>query len=297
MITKRPLFTGSGVALVTPFTPENTVNTAALKDQAALQIREGTTALIVCGTTGESSTMTPSERAEATAAVAEAANGQVPVVSGVGGNDTQAVIAACRAAKTAGADAVLAVTPYYNKTTQAGLVAHYEAVADASPLPVILYNVPSRTGLNMQAGTAAKLSAHANIAATKEASGDIAQIADIARLCGGNLTLYSGNDTDVLAVLALGGAGVISTAANVVPERMRRLCTAFFGGQLDEARAIQLQLMPLIHALFAEVNPIPVKEAMALMGFPVGALRLPLVPLSDKNRETLKARMKEMKLI
>ena len=297
MDKKRRLFSGSGVALVTPFTKENTIDNAALKDQAAFHMREGTDALIVCGTTGEVSTLSPSERAEATAAVVEAANGRLPVVSGVGGNDTRAVIAACRAAENAGADAVLAVTPYYNKTTQAGLVAHYEAVADASGLPVILYNVPSRTGLNMRAETAAKLAAHVNIIATKEASGDIAQIADIARLCGDDLDIYAGNDTDVLAILALGGAGVISTAANIVPAQMRRLCAAFFDGRLDEARAIQLQLMPLIHALFAEVNPIPVKEAMALMGFPVGALRLPLVPMSAANREALKACMHEMGLI
>ncbi|MCL1796619.1 MAG: 4-hydroxy-tetrahydrodipicolinate synthase [Clostridia bacterium] len=297
MGTRPRLFTGSGVALVTPFTKENTVDRTALKNQAAFHIHEGTDALIVCGTTGEGSTMSPSERAEATSAVVQAANGRIPVIAGVGGNDTRAVIAACRDAEKAGADAVLAVTPYYNKTTQAGLIAHYEAVADDSALPIILYNVPSRTGLNMQAETAARLAAHENIIATKEASGDISQIADIARLCGAKLDIYSGNDTDVLAVLALGGAGVISTAANVVPERMHRLCAAFEDGLLDEARAIQLQLMPLIHALFAEVNPIPVKEAMMFMGFPVGALRLPLVPLSEKNRETLKACMKEMKLI
>lgn len=297
MEKKRRLFSGAGCAMVTPFTKENTVDNAALKAQAAFQLRGGTDALIVCGTTGEASTMSPAEQAQAITAVVEAANGRVPVIAGVGGNNTKSVMEACRVAEDIGADAVLAVTPYYNKTTQAGLIKHFESVADASGVPVILYNVPSRTGLNMLPETMEKLSRHLNILAVKEASGDITQIADTLARCGDALDVYSGNDDQTLPILALGGAGVISTAANIVPEAMHRLCAAFFEGQLDEARAIQLRLLPLIHALFTEVNPIPVKEAMQLMGFPVGAHRLPLVPLGDGNRENLRERMKEMDLI
>lgn len=297
MLKKRRLFTGSGCALVTPFTKENTIDNAALKKQAAFHMREGTDALIVCGTTGEASTMSREEQDEAVRCVAEAAAGRLPVIAGVGGNDTAAVIRACHAAKEAGADGALAVTPYYNKTTQAGLCAHFTAVADASPLPVVLYNVPSRTGLNMTAETAEKLSAYENIIATKEASGDISQIAEVIARCGEALPVYSGNDDQTLAVLALGGAGVISTAANVIPGLMRRLCAAFFAGELEQARDIQLSILPLCSALFAEVNPIPVKEAMAMMGFEVGAARLPLVPLSAGNKERLLACLKEMRLV
>lgn len=283
--------------MVTPFTKENTLDNAALRQQAAFQMENGTNALIVCGTTGEASTMSAKEQAEAIRMVVESANGCVPVIAGVGGNDTARVITACRAAKEIGADGVLAVTPYYNKTTQAGLVAHFTAVADASELPVILYNVPSRTGLNLQPDTAGRLSTHENIAGIKEASGDIAQIAEIIRRCGPRLPLYSGNDENTLPVLALGGVGVISVAANVAPRQMHRLCQRFFEGSLREAQDIQLALLPLIAALFCETSPSPVKTAMAMQGHDVGKVRMPLVPMAHDNEETLRARMRELELL
>lgn len=283
--------------MVTPFTKENTIDNAALRKQAAFQMENGTEALIVCGTTGEASTMSAKEQAEAIQMVVESANGCVPVIAGVGGNDTARVIAACRTAREIGADGVLAVTPYYNKTTQAGLVAHFTAVAEASELPVILYNVPSRTGLNMKSDTAEKLSGHENIVGVKEASGDIAQIAEIIRRCGSSLPVYSGNDENTLPILALGGIGVISVAANVAPRQMHQLCRRFFEGNLREARDIQLALLPLISALFAETSPSPVKTAMALQGHDVGAVRLPLVPITQESEQTLRVRMRELELL
>ncbi len=283
--------------MVTPFTKENTLDDAALRTQAAFQLERGTDALIVCGTTGEASTMSPAEQATAIAAVAEVADGRVPVIAGVGGNDTAKVIAACRAAKDVGANAVLAVTPYYNKTTQAGLVAHFTAVADASALPVILYNVPGRTGLNMKAETAEALAAHDNIIATKEASGDLAQVSEIVRRCGDRLPVYSGNDEHTLPVLAVGGVGVISVAANVVPAQMHALCEAFFAGRIEAARETQLSLLPLIAALFSETSPSPVKEAMAMMGQRVGAVRMPLVPMEPGNRAKLRVCLEELGLL
>ncbi len=297
MAVKRVLYKGSGCAMVTPFTNENTVDTAALRDQAAFQLENGTDALIVCGTTGEASTMSQKEQAEAISMVVEAANGRVPVIAGVGGNDTAKVIAAVRQAKALGADGALAVTPYYNKTTQPGLVAHFSAVADASEIPVILYNVPARTGLNLKAATAEALSRHDNVAGLKEAGGDIAQASEIARLCGDALPLYSGSDELTLPILALGGYGVISVAANVAPMAMRRLCRSFFDGDLRGARETQLRLLPLIDALFAETSPSPVKAAMAMMGMRVGAVRLPLVPVERQTAGLLRARLQELGLI
>ncbi|MDR0929349.1 MAG: 4-hydroxy-tetrahydrodipicolinate synthase [Oscillospiraceae bacterium] len=283
------LFEGSGCAMVTPFTQGNVVDTAALQEQAAFQLESGTAALIVCGTTGEAATMSPEEQAQAVRAVAQVAYGRAPVIAGVGGNHTAKAIAASLAAREAGADAVLAVTPYYNKTTPAGLVAHFTAIADASPLPVILYNVPSRTNVNITPAVAARLAEHPNIIAIKEASGDIAQVADTVRLCGEEMAVYSGNDECTLAVLALGGLGVISVAANVAPAAMAKLCAAFFAGDLKAARDEQLRLMPLIRALFSEVNPIPVKAAMRMQGWRMGALRLPLTEIGAENRENLRA--------
>lgn len=283
--------------MVTPFTRENTVDCAALQQLAAYHLDNNTAALIVCGTTGEAATMTPQEQTQAIQTVVEAVRGRIPVIAGVGGNDTAKVITACKAAGSVGADAVLAVTPYYNKTTQQGLVAHFRAVADASPLPVILYNVPSRTNVNLIPETVLNLSAHENIIGNKEASGNIAQVSEIIRLCGDQLPVYSGNDEMTLPVLALGGVGVISVAANIVPKAMHNLCTAFFDGDLDRARELQFALLPLIDALFLEVNPIPVKEAMALMGFAVGEVRLPLVGMQPDTKAKLIRAMKAWDLL
>ena len=297
MDSGRLLYKGSGCAMVTPFTKENTVDCAALRKQAAFQVENGTDALIVCGTTGEASTMDAREQAEAVGMVVEAADGRVPVIAGVGGNDTARAIRTCRQARSLGADAVLAVTPYYNKTTQAGLVAHFTALAEASELPVLLYNVPSRTGLNLLPATAEELAAHENIVGLKEACGDIAQAAETIRRCGPRLPVYSGSDELTLPMLSVGGAGVVSVAANLVPRRMHRLCALYFDGDTEQARREQLALLPLISALFCEVNPIPVKTAMAWLGWCEGRLRLPLVPMRPENKARLISCLQEAGLV
>lgn len=288
------IFTGCACALVTPFDAEGRLDAAALARLVRWHIGRGTDALVVCGTTGEASTMTEREQAEAAANAVEAADGRVPVIVGVGGNDTRRVIAACKAARAAGADGALAVTPYYNKTTQEGLIAHYTAVAEASEIPLILYNVPGRTGLNLRPETAAALARHENIAGMKEASGDMAQTMEAIRLCGAEFAVYSGCDELTLPVLACGGAGVISTAANVVPEKMRALCTLYFSGDIAGARKMQQALAPLISALFARVNPIPVKAAAAILGLCENNVRLPLVAMRPEETGGLRELLAEL---
>ena len=292
MKESRVLYRGCGCALVTPFTKDNRVDCETIRKLCGFHLENGTDALIVCGTTGEASTMTAGEQSLAIRAAAETVDGRIPIVAGVGGNDTAKVAAACQAAERAGADAVLAVTPYYNKTTQKGLIAHFQAVADASRLPVILYNVPSRTGLNLLPETAAILSEHENIIGNKEASGDIDQIAQIVRLCGDRLPVYSGNDNTTLPVLAVGGIGVISVLANICPKVMHDLCCSFEQDP-EKARKLFLALLPAINALFFEVSPIPVKTAMNLMGFDVGPLRLPLVPMQESNLQKMTKVLKD----
>ncbi len=275
------LFTGSACALITPFTREGTLDTVALDALVRWQIARGTDALVVCGTTGEASTMTEAEQEEAVRTAVEAADGRVPVIAGVGGNDTAKVRAACKRVASLGADGALAVTPYYNKTTQQGLIAHYQSVADASPVPVIAYNVPGRTGLNLSPQTAVRLAEHENFAGLKEASGDMRQTMEVIRLCPESFPIYSGCDELTLPVLCCGGAGVISVAANVVPAAMHALCASFLQGDLQDARKKQEALAPLINALFARVNPIPVKAAAALLGICQNVVRLPLVPMEE----------------
>ncbi len=281
-----PLFRGSGVALVTPFT-QTGVNLAAYRELIEWHIEQGTDALIACGTTGEASTMSDSEKDAVIECAVKTSAGRVPVIAGVGGNNTAHVIDSARRAKHIGADGLLAVTPYYNKTTQKGLVAHYGALCDAVDLPVILYNVPSRTGLNVTAATYRKIADHTNIAGIKEASGDISQIVEMARLVP-EKALYSGNDDQVIPVLALGGLGVITTVGNVAPRMMHDLCSKWFAGDIEGARVLQFRLCPLIRALFCETNPIPAKTALNLMGWDAGVLRLPLVDMEPANAELLK---------
>ena len=288
------LFTGCACALVTPFTREGTLDEAALARLTQWHIAQKTDALVVCGTTGEASTMAEHEQTAALRAVVEAARGRAPVLAGVGGNDTKQVIAACRRAAREGAAGALAVTPYYNKTTQEGLIAHYTAVADASPLPIICYNVPSRTGLNLLPATMAALTRHENIAGLKEAAGDMAQAMEMIRLCGPDFAVYSGCDELTLPLLACGGAGVISTAANVVPARMRALCAKFFAGDLAGARQEQFALSELIAALFARVNPIPVKAAASLLGLCENIVRLPLIPMREDETGALRAELERL---
>ena len=291
-----PLFRGSGVALVTPMTDDG-IDFDALGRLIDFQIDNGTDALVACGTTGEPSTLTEREYEDVIKFTIEKAARRVPVIAGAGSNSTAHAIHLAKKAEALGADGLLAVTPYYNKTTPAGLVAHFRAIADAVNLPVILYNVPARTGLNMKADTVAKLAGYRNIHGVKEASGDLAQVTDIARLCAGKLALYSGEDGIILPLLACGGDGVISVVANIAPKETHDLCAKFFAGDVAGARELQFALKPLVDALFLETSPIPVKAALELMGVCRATVRLPLVPLSDDTMARLKPAMSALRLI
>lgn len=293
---KPIIFKGCGTALATPF-DESGINFKVFEEMIESQIENGVDALIVCGTTGESSTMTEKERKDAIKFVVDIAKKRVPVIAGTGSNNTAQAMAMCKYAEEVGADACLVVTPYYNKTTQGGLVAHYSAVASSTKLPIILYSVASRTGVNILPETCLELSKISNIVAIKEASGNISQIAKITELCGDNLHIYSGNDDQVIPILSLGGLGVISVLSNVAPKYTHDMCINYFDGKHDEALKMQLDALNLISSLFSEVNPIPVKYALNLMGYDFGKPRLPLVELTDKNKVVLENEMKKMRLI
>ena len=294
---KETIFTGSGVAIVTPMREDRSIDYEELGRLIDFQLDNGTDALIICGTTGESSTMTDEEHVECIAYAVKRVAGRVPVIAGAGSNDTAYAIWVSKEAEAAGADALLQVTPYYNKATQKGLVAHFTAIADATTLPIILYNVPSRTGVNIKPETYLELSRHPRIVAAKEASGDLSAAARTARLCGDALTLYSGYDVQVLPIPSLGGKGGISELANVAPRETHEMVAAYLAGETAKATALQLKYIPLIEALFSEVNPIPVKEALNLMGFHCGPCRLPLTPMEEKNREKLAAALKDAGLL
>ena len=293
---KNILFKGSGVAMVTPFV-NGGVDFDTLDQIIAMHLQNDTAAIIACGTTGEPSTMSQKEQDEVIAFTAEKVGGKIPVIAGTGGNDTKNVIEAAKRAKTLGAVGQLCVTPYYNKTTQKGLIAHYSAIADETELPVIMYNVPARTGLNMQPDTLAVLAEHENIVGMKEASGDIDQIMKMMALAQNNIAFYSGSDEILLPLLALGFDGVISVMANIAPRQMQSLAMSVMEGRLQAGVTEQFKMNPLVYALFSETNPTPVKEALALMGIGNGYCRLPLVPLEDKNRAKLKEEMKNYGLI
>lgn len=280
-------FSGAATALITPMNPDKSLNLPAFRLLVEEQISHGIDALVVAGTTGESATLTLKEYASLLEAAVDAAQGRVPIIAGAGSNDTAHALELVYTAQDMGADALLLVTPYYNKTTQQGLVRHFNTLADRTDLPVILYNVPSRTGLNIKPQTYRELAQHPNIVAVKEASGDISQIAETAALCGDDLAIYSGNDDQVVPILALGGKGVISVLSNLVPGEVHQLCQRFFEGDWAGSLQMQLDFLPLIKALFCEVNPIPVKTAMALAGYPAGPCRLPLVDAQDSTRERL----------
>ena len=284
-----PVFKGSGVAIVTPFNEEG-VNFEKLGELIEWHIKEGTDAIIICGTTGEASTMTQEEQQAAIKFTVEKVAGRIPVIAGTGSNNTAHAVEMSEYAQSTGADALLVITPYYNKTTQKGLVAHFTEIARHVDIPIIIYNVPSRTSLNMLPETYLELSKHVdNVVGVKEASGDIVQVAEIARIMGKSFEIYSGNDDQVIPIMSLGGLGVISVTANIIPAKIHEMTTAYLNGDIEGARDMQLELNPLNKALFIETNPIPVKTAMNLMGFNVGPLRLPLVEMSDKNLEYLKS--------
>ena len=292
----KQLFTGVGTALITPF-QDGKVDEEAFVRLIEFQIREGVSALIVAGTTGEGSTLSGEEHARLIALAVETVKGRVPVIAGTGSNDTAAAILKTRAACEAGADGVLLVTPYYNKTTQRGLIAHYRAIADASEKPCILYNVPGRTGLNMLPETVAALADHPRIAAVKEASGNISQVARIRRLCGDQVAIYSGNDDQTLPMLSLGALGVISVASNVLPREMSELCALWFAGKTREAEKAQLRLLDVMNTLMSETNPIPVKAACARMGYGKNEVRLPLVPMEEEKVDRLMEMMEEARKV
>ena len=292
----QTIFKGCGTAISTPFT-ENGVNFDEFGKLIENQILNGVDAIIVCGTTGESATMTETERKETIKYAINKINKRTKVIIGTGSNNTKVAVEMSKFAEEAGADAVLVVTPYYNKTTQQGLIAHYTEIAKSIKLPIIMYNVPSRTGVNILPETCKELSKIENIVAIKEASGNISQVAKIATLCGDNLDIYSGNDDQIIPILSLGGKGVISVLSNVMPKYTHEMTQKYFDGKQEEATKMQLDVIDLIDELFREVNPIPVKYALNLMGYNYGKPRLPLIELSDVNKEKLKEIMKKHKLI
>ena len=293
---KQHIFTGAATALVTPM-KEGGVDYEALGRLIDWQIDSGINALVVCATTGEAPTLTDNEHCKVLEFAIQRSGHRIPIIAGTGSNDTNHAIMMSQFACAIGADAVLCVTPYYNRPTQSGLIASYSAIADASTAPVILYNVPSRTGTNIEPETYGVLADHPNICAIKEANGRISKIAETFRVVGDRLDIYSGNDDQTLPILAYGGKGVISVAANVVPERMVKLCDRFFAGDLAGAVKDQLELLPLIQSLFLQTNPIPAKAALARMGKIEDRLRLPLTPMEEPHRGKLFARMEEMGLI
>ena len=293
---KKTIFTGAATAIITPLC-ENGVDFEKFGKLLEWQINEGIDAIVVCGTTGEASTLTDDEHREAIKFAVDTVAGRVPVIAGTGSNDTAYAIELTKFACEAGADAMLVVTPYYNKATQKGLIASFTAIADASTKPLILYNVPSRTGCNILPATAAVLAEHPNIVAIKEASGNISQIAELAALTQGKLDIYSGNDDQIVPILALGGKGVISVLSNPMPRATSEMCHKFFKGDLAGSLKMQLELLPLVNALFCEDNPIPVKAAMAAMGFCENSVRLPLTVMEAEHEAKLLALMKEQGLL
>ena len=294
---KKPVFTGAAVAIITPMHADGSIDYEEMGRIIDDQIENGIDAIVVCGTTGESPTMTDEEHTACIRYAVKKTAGRVPVIAGTGSNDTKYAIWLSRQAQADGADALLLVTPYYNKTSQAGLIAHYTAIADAVDLPCILYNVPSRTGCNLTAASLKQLAKHPNINAVKEASGNISQVAEIAAACGEELNIYSGNDDQIVPLLALGGKGVISVLSNVAPRYTHDLCAKWFAGDTAGSLAMQLAALPLCKALFADVNPIPVKWAMNCLGWHAGACRLPLVDPNEAVQAQLDSALRAFGLL
>ncbi len=294
---KKRIFTGCATALVTPFNDDCSVNYPRLRELINEQIDGGVDALVICGTTGESSTLDNDEHCRVLEEAVKTANKRIPIIAGTGSNDTMYATQLSQHAESIGVDGLLMVTPYYNKTSQNGLINHYNYIADRVNTPIILYNVPSRTGTAIQPATYKELAKHENIVAIKEANGDISSIAKTKSLVGDDLDIYSGNDDEIVPIMSLGGIGVISVLSNILPKETHNICAEFLNGNTKKAAEMQLKYISLINALFSDVNPIPVKEAMNLMGMNVGPLRMPLAPMTDAARENLKAELKKHGLI
>jgi len=296
-LQKKFVFTGAGVAIVTPFHADNSVNYEKLGELIDDQIARGTDAIIICGTTGESPTLSPGEHIDCIRFAVKHTAGRVPVVAGTGSNDTAFALQLSLEAEEAGADALLMVTPYYNKASQAGLIRHFTYVADRVKTPIILYNVPSRTGVNIQPETYAALGQHENIVGIKEANGDISAVAKTIALCGDSMAVYSGNDDQITALIALGGKGVISVLSNVAPEIAHEIAAKGVAGDIAGSAALQLEWLDLCNDLFCDVNPIPVKAAMNIMGLDVGPCRMPLSEMSEANKAKLRATLERHRLV
>ena len=294
---KQPIFTGAGVAIITPFTKEGKVNYPALKTILEYQIAHGTDAIVICGTTGESATLSHEEHTEAIRFTVETVAHRIPVIAGTGSNDTAYALHLSNEAEKIGVDGLLMVTPYYNKASQAGLIKHYTYLADRVSTPIIIYNVPSRTGCDVKPETYAELSKHKMIYAAKEASGNISSIAKTISLCEKDFTIYSGNDDQITAIMSLGGKGVISVISNVAPQVAHDIAAAALAGDFEQSRKLQIEYLELCNALFMDVNPIPVKQAMNMMGFDAGPLRMPLCEMNEANTAKLKAVMEKYGLI
>ncbi len=294
---KKTVFTGSAVAIVTPMQKDGSVNYDTLGKLIDFQLENGTNAIVACATTGESPVLSHDEHCSVIEFIVKRVDKKVPVIASSGSNDTHYATELSQALQDCGADALLMITPYYNKTSQAGFVKHFTYVADRVKIPIILYNIPSRTGCNIKPETYAELAKHPRIVGTKEANGDLAAAARTVALCGDDLAVYSGEDNVLLPILSIGGKGIISTAANVIPKQISEICANYFRGNFEKSRTEFLQNLKLMDALFIDVNPMPVKAAMNLMGWDCGACRLPLTSLSPENAEYLRAVLKEYKLI
>ena len=287
------VFTGSGVAIVTPFSKDEKIDFDVFEKLIEFQIANNTDAVIVCGTTGEGSTLDHEEHSEAIRFTVEVVNKRIPVIAGTGSNDTNYAVKLSNEAEKAGVDGLLSVTPYYNKTSQRGLIEHFNYIADRVSVPIILYNVPSRTGVDIKPETYLELSKHERIVGAKEANGDISSVAKTISLCGPDFALYSGNDDQVTALMSLGGKGSISVLSNILPEVAHNIPAKFLAGDYEGSRKLQLEYLDLCNNLFIDVNPIPVKEAMNMMGMNVGPCRLPLYPMEEKALENLKLKLQE----
>ena len=290
------IFKGSGVAIITPFN-ENGIDYEKLRELLEWHIKESTDAIVICGTTGEATTMTEQEKKDAIKFTVDVVNKRIPVIAGTGGNNTKTSIEMSLYAESVGVDGILVITPYYNKTNAEGLLMHFKAINDAVKTPIILYNVPSRTNMNITPETLLKLTELNNVVAIKEASGDMSQVAKMKALCGDKIDIYSGNDDQIIPILSLGGIGVISVAANIIPKIVHDMCDLYLNGDCFKATKLQLEYLELMNNLFIETNPIPVKTAMNVMGMNVGELRLPLYKMNDKNKETLVNTLKKYNLV